>query len=222
MFGCIGRLIVLAVLIALGATAYVTRNHWEPAVRAKLGMRPPRRPLPITWDPITPAGAARARATLDSLNGPTGPAFVNVGAGDLVAYALEPIVRQIASAQPPGEPAAARSVDNLLLVRGHVRVADLGGEAALGALAGVLEGTQRIEIRGRVEVAQPGRASFVVTRIALGELALPGPLIGRLVQLIAPRTDKTTADEAVALALPAGIADVRLARGRVTLYKGGP
>ncbi len=40
MFGCIGRIVVLAVLIVVGAVGYVTRGYWEPKVRARLGWKP--------------------------------------------------------------------------------------------------------------------------------------------------------------------------------------
>ena len=40
MFGCIGRLVVLGVLLVAGAVAYFTRSSWEPTVRARLGHKP--------------------------------------------------------------------------------------------------------------------------------------------------------------------------------------
>ena len=217
MFGCLGRLVVLVVLLAAGVGAYVTRSRWEPTVRERLGIRP-RRVSSATWTPITAEGAARIRSALESLRRPSGPAFVSVQPGDLVAYAIEPVLQRLAT---DSAPPAARSAQNMLTVRGAVSMSDIGGAAALGALAGVLEGTQRIELTGRVEVPQPGRAVFIVTRIALGDLTLPSAVIGRVVQQIAPRTDKTQVEEGIALKLPAEVADIRFTIGRVTLYKGG-
>lgn len=217
MFGCIGRIAVVAVLLAAGAGAYVTRSKWEPSVRERLGIRP-RRVSSATWSPVTVEGAARIRTALDSLKRPAGPAFVSVRPGDLVAFAIEPVLKRLGTGAEP----AARSAQNVLSVRGSVAMSDLGGAAALGALAGVLEGTQRIELSGRVDVPQPGRAVFVVTRIALGELTLPSATIGRVVQQIVPRTDPTQVEEGIALVLPPEVADIRFSIGRVTLYKGGP
>ncbi|HVZ48870.1 MAG TPA: hypothetical protein VG916_08810 [Gemmatimonadaceae bacterium] len=216
MFGCIGRLVVLCALLLVGAVAYVTRDRWMPGVMAHL---PGQRVRAASWQPVTPAGAARARAAIDTLARPTGQAFVNVTPADLAAYALEPVLARLVPAGKDVAGPEARADVGLLLVRGSVRIADLGGAAALGPLAGILDGTQKIEVRGSLDVPQPGRAYFVVTRVSVGDLVLPGAAIGRVVQQIAPRKDKAQSEAAVLLALPASVADVRIRPGRATLYK---
>lgn len=227
MFGCIGKIVVLAVLIVLGAAAYVTRSAWEPRLRAKMGWTPKATAAAPTWEPLTPAGATRARAAIESFRRPSGPVFVNVTAADLASLGLEPAMRALSAAAPAGAtgttpptPAVeALAGENVISLRGNIRMADLGGAAALGPLAGVLEGTQRIEVRGRPVVVAPGTARFIVERIALGNLALPSAAIGRVVQRLAPRTDASAPAEAIALAVPREVADIRVTGGRVTLYK---
>jgi hypothetical protein len=233
MFGCIGKVMVLAVLVLVGAVAFVTRGWWEPKLRDRFGARPAAVAVAPVWEPATLEGAARARAAVESLRRPTGPVFVNVAAGDLVALALEPVIRSLASpaaAGPPRGGAAVRGPDtsrvaealageNVISIRGNVRMADLGGAASLGPLAGVLEGTQRIEVRGRPRVVEPGRAEFRVERIAIGSLALPSAAIGRVMRRVAPGAGASASAEAVALDLPRDVADIRVTAGRVTLYK---
>ena len=99
------------------------------------------------------------------------------------------------------------------LIRGTVAVKDLGG--ASGPLAGVLDGDQPIEVRGRFEVAAGGGTSFRVERIALKSLVLPSGAIGAVVRRLAPKADGA----AIPLALPREVADIRVTAGRITLYK---
>jgi hypothetical protein len=226
MFGCIGRLVVLGVLLALGCVAYLTRGTWEPKVRARLGMKPPVVAAKgAGWEPVTVAGAERARTELESFKRPSGPVFLNVKAADLVAYALEPAINKLdASATAKSgagtpAPVAAMATENEIAIRGSVSVGDIGDTKDLGPLGDMLKGTQKIEVRGRPEVDTPGHAHFRVDRIVVGELTLPSPLIGRLVQRLVPKADKSAADEVIALGLPREVADVRVTPGRVTLYK---
>lgn len=216
MFGCLGRLVVLCVLLVLGAVAYATRDRWSPQLMTRMSGR---RVAAASWQPVTPEGAARVRASLDTLRRPTGAAFVNVTPADLAAYALEPVLSRLVPAGKDVDGPAARADVGLLLVRGSIRMADLGGATALGPLAGVLDGTQRIEVRGSLEVPDPGRGFFIVTRVSIGDLVLPTAAIGRIVQQIAPRRDKAQAETAVALVIPSVVADVRMRPGRATLYK---
>lgn len=228
MFGCIGKVVVAALLIVVAAVGYVTRGWWEPRLRERLGVKPAAVASAPAWEPITRQGAERARVAIESFRRPTGPVFVNVKAGDLVAYALDPVSRGLSAGATTGTRsgtpdaalgAEALAGENVISVRGNVRMSDLGGAAALGPLAGVLEGTQRIEVRGRLEIPAPGSARIRVERIAIGNLVLPSAAIGRVVQRIAPRTDPATPAEAVVLTLPSVVADVRVTGGRVTLYK---
>jgi hypothetical protein len=212
MFGCIGKIVVLAILIVCGAVAYLTRGMWEPKLREKLGMKPAPVAAAPKWEPVTSEGATRARTAIDGFKRTTGPVFVNVGAGDLVAYAAGPIPKVLTGAE-------ALAGENEISVRGRVKMAELGGSTVLGPMAGALGGTQAIEVRGRLEVTAPGKGLLRITRIKIGDLVLPGALTGRVVQRIAAKQDNTLADEAFVLTIPAEVADVRVTGGRVTLYK---
>lgn len=219
MFGCIGKIVVLAVLIILGAVAYVTRSAWEPRLREKMGWTPKAAAVAPTWEPLTVAGATRARTAIESFRRAAGPVFVNTSAADLASLALEPVMRGLSAAGDSTSRPEALAGENVISIRGNIRMADLGGAAALGPLAGVLKGTQRIEVRGRPVVLSPGTARFIVERIALGNLVLPSAAIGRVIQRLAPRADASAPAEAIALAVPREVADIRVTGGRVTLYK---
>lgn len=212
MFGCIGRLVVLGFLLIVGAVAYLTRASWEPAVRAKLGLKPAAVAAAPAWEPITPEGALRVRTALDGFRRPSGPAFVNVHAGDLVAFALDSVMHAWRGDAGRAH-AEALAGENVVSIRGTIAVKDLGG--ATGPLAGVLEGDQPIEVRGRFEVAPGGGTQFRVERIALKSLVLPSGAIGAVVRRLAPKADGA----AIPVALPREVADIRVTAGRITLYK---
>jgi hypothetical protein len=82
-----------------------------------------------------------------------------------------------------------------------------------------MTGTQRVSFRGTPRVVSPGKATFHVDRIYIGQLMLSGPIVGRIMRQVAPRADAGQPAGTIALALPAHVADIRVTGGRVTLYK---
>jgi hypothetical protein len=149
-----------------------------------------------------------------------GPVYVNVRAGDLASYALDSVLRGLGGGVTAAE---ARASDDGLHLRANVRVSDLGDAKALGPLAGVLEGSQQLEVRGRFEVMKPGLGRYRVDRIRLKDIALPSAAIPPLLKRLAiPVRDTTVGPDAVPVRLPGEVADARVAKGRVTLYKAVP
>ena len=219
MFGCVGRIVVVAVLVVVGVVAWFTRGAWDPIVRAKLGLRPVVAAPAPAWEPVTAAGAGRVRAAIAGMQRHGGPAYLNVKAGDLVAFVLDSMLHTWSSATPGAAGAEAMAGENTVSIRGSLHMKDLGGAAALGPLAGMLEGDQPIELRGRLEVTADGRGLFRVERIALKDLVLPSAAIGPIVRRLAAGGGAPADLDAIALVLPAGIADIRVSRGRVTLYR---
>lgn len=226
MFGCIGKIVVLAVLIVVGAAAWLTRGIWEPRVREKLGMKPAITAAASApaWEPVTTAGAARARRAIETLKRPTGPSFVNVGTGDLVAHGLEPVMKFLgpAAERTRGDTTTvateALAGENTITIRGSVQLSELG-MLDLGPLGSALKGQQRITFRGTPTVSEPGKGSFTVDRIYIGEVMLAGPIVNTILRRMVPQADRSLPPAAIALNLAAEIADIRVTRGRVTLYK---
>jgi hypothetical protein len=221
MLGCIGRLGCLLVLAVAGAVGWITRDAWYPGLRARIGWAP--RAAVATapkWEPLTAEGSARARLAVGKLSLRNGPVFVDVAAGDLAAYALGDALRELGR---DSTAAAALARDERLYVRATVNVASLVDAKSLGPLSSMLGGRQEITVRGRLEVASPGHALFRVDRIAVKELQLPGPLIESIVARISPKDrDAATPKDAIPLRVPRELADVRVARGHVVLYKAVP
>jgi hypothetical protein len=221
MFGCLGRLGCLIVLIIAGAVGWFTRDSWYPKLRARLGA-----PLPVAtatvakWQPLTAEGSARARLAVGRLSAKNGPVYVDVSAGDLAAYALDPALREL-SRDSAGAEALVR--DDRLYVRATVNVADLADAKALGPLSSMIGGRQEITVRGKLEVVSAGHAQFRVDQIALKELQLPQALIEQIIgRLRTKERTPATPKDAIPVSVPMELADVRFAKGHVVLYKSVP
>lgn len=219
MFGCIGRVVVLLLLVVAGAAAYATRGRWEPRLREKLGVRPAATAAVPAWEPVTAAGALRVRTAMTEMRRPTGPAFINVNVGDLVAFAIDSAFSGRASGRSETKAAEALAGENTISIRTTVNMKDIGRGGALGPLGSLLEGDQRVEVRGRLELTGAGKGQLRVERVALGNLVVPSGAIGPLMQRLAPRKGSSGTGAVIAFSLPPEIADIRVAPGRVTLYK---
>jgi hypothetical protein len=221
MFGCRRRIGCLVILVAVVLAAWYWRGSWYPKVRARLHL-PRSAPALATarWEPLTPAGAARARVAYDRLHEQNGPVYVNVAPADIAALALDSVVRRLS---PSATNLEAMARDDRLYLRAQVSVADLGGATILGPLATMLEGTQELTIGGRLEVLKPGHAQFHVQDIHVKELSLPAAIIPKLLERLNARAgDTTIAPDAIPVGVPRELADVRVGKGRVTLYKSVP
>lgn len=186
----------------------------------KLGIRPVATTTAPAWEPVTAAGVARVRTAIATLRRPTGPAFINVQVGDLVAFAIDSAFRGTVSARREANGAEALAGENMISIRTIVNMKDVGGDGAFGPLGSLLEGDQRVEVRGRIELTGRGNGQLRIERMALGNLVLPAAAIGPLLQRIAPRKGTPGSTAAIAFVLPAAIADIRVAPGRITLYRG--
>lgn len=219
MFSWLFKLGCLALVLAAGALAWFTREAWYPRLRARIVASPPPA-SEATWEPLTAEAAARGRAAFARLTEPHGAVYVNVAAGDFAAFVLDSVLQRLAAG---ASDVAALARDDRLYLRGRVRVLDLGGAKTLGPLSGVIGGRQELTVGGRLEVLKPERAAFRVDEIVLKELRLPVAVIPRLVARVGAKDrDTTIGPEAIPFRVPRALADLRVARGRVTLYKNVP
>jgi hypothetical protein len=217
----------LLVLAACAAVGWFTRDTWYPRVRKQLHMAPPAATSPAVtavpaekWESLTRDGAARARDAIATLQKRSGRVYVDVAAGDFAAYAIGPAIQEL-SHDSVGAEAFAR--DEHLNVRAMVNVADLADATALGPLATMLNGRQQVTVSGRFEVLGTGRAEFIVDGLAFKELKLPSALIEKIVgRLEVKGRTAGMPKNAIPVMIPHELADVRIAKGHIVLYKSVP
>jgi hypothetical protein len=215
MFGCLRNLGCLALVVLVAAALWFTRARWMPLVAGD-------RAADVTtsegvWEPVSQAGAERARKAIGGLASREGPVFANLRPGDVASYVFLALAREL---PPSAQNVAATTIGDRLYVRADISLRDVGGAEVLGPLAGFLGERETIVFGGTFEVVRPGLAQYHVRELRLKELAVPSKMIPRLLQRIArgARPPGIAAD-ALPLVVPEQIGDVRVARGRVTLYK---
>ncbi len=206
-FGC------LLIILALGVGAW----YWYARVR------PAKTAAPTTvvsatklWQPITPADAQRGKAALQALSRPSGPVFANLTAGEVASYIFLVAAKQL---PPTLRGAEAAVIGNRLYVRSEVELKELGGSGALGALGALLGDKDSVTLGGTINMLGPGRGEFLIQEVKIGRLDLPSALIPRIVSRIKTGSREGVSSNGLPMTMPQYISDVRIANGKITLYK---
>ena len=208
--GCLARLGCLILVVCLGVAAWMTRAMWLPDMFRE---HPPV--AARAWQPVSESGAARTRAALDKLSQPRGPVYQTVSAGDVASLAFAETIGQTKGEVDSVE---ARIDGAAMLVRAQVATGSFRDK--LGPVAGIVKERETVELIGTFNMLQPGIGEFVVNRAMVGQVTLPAGMIPRLVREIdkRPRPEGVAAN-ALPLPVPTYVSDIRIANGKVTLYK---
>jgi hypothetical protein len=208
MFGCLRRVGCLLLILILAGGAYY---WWTVKVT-----RPGGTTTSGVWQPVTPADAAAGARGVASLQASTGKVFTNLTPAQAVAYLIEETSKQLPSSATDVQ---AMVSGDQLHVRAVLPLQELGGAKALGPLANMLGARDTVELAGRVDLLRAGMAQMHITKARVGSLNLPAAMIPRVVSQIRRESPPGIAADALALPLPPYIGDVRIANGKVTLYK---
>lgn len=218
MFGCLGRLGCLLLLAVLGLGGWYTKDLWYPKVRSVIVSSPPA--ASVAWHAITPDAAQAGERVAARLDDTGGPVFASFTPAEFSAWQLAPAMKILSSSAATPE---ASVQGDTLYVRANVAVSELGDPKQLGPLARMLDGKQPVRIGGQLSMVRPGMIGLRVTQVTVNELKLPRALIAKIAARIAvrERTDSLAAG-VIALPVPKRVADVRIANGRIVLYKAVP
>lgn len=211
--GCLSRMGCLALVIVIAIAAWLTSDRWLPRVTGH-GSSTAAGPV---WERITPQGAERTRRLLDQLSKPTGPVFGNLSGGDVASYVYQALARQL---PPSADSVEAAVIGDRLYIRASVRLQDLGGTSVLGPLAGMLGDREQMQFGGTFHVIRPQLAEYQVKDIKLRDFSIPAAMIPRVLR----QTERGSRPEGLSpdglpIVVPSYLGDVRIANGRVTLYK---
>ena len=211
--GCFQRIGCAVALAALCVVGWLTRDRWLPVV----GWHSTSTSSGPTWEPLSDAGAQRARAALAKLSQPRGPVFTNLSGGDVASYVYRELAKQL--------PASADSVEaavfgDQLHLRASVKLGELGGAAVLGPFAGMFGDRERIEFGGTFHLVRKGLAEYQIKSIRIKDFSVPAAMIPRIIKQIGrgARPEGLSPD-GLPLVVPDYVGDIRVANGRITLYK---
>ena len=222
MFGCFRRLGCLVLLLIIGVLAWFNRDRLEAIYRRYAGDVPPADTTAVAratggWEPLTGDKATRGQAAVQSLSTSNGPAFVNLSPGEASSYIFLAVAKQLPASS---EDITSRVKNDRLYVRANVALKDFGGAKILGPLGGLLGERDTVQLGGTINVLRPGEGEFLVKDVKIGSFPVPDAIIPRLIRRIRKgEMPAGISDGALPMKLPTYIGDVRIANGRITVFK---
>jgi hypothetical protein len=215
--GCLSRLGCLLVIAVLAVLAWLTKDRWWPRLTGHATSTASTGPV---WEPLTAQGAERTRQLLTRLSQPSGPVFGNLSGGDVASYVYQSLAKQL---PPSADSIQAAVIGDRLYIRASVRLQDLGGTSSLGPLAGMLGEREQMQFGGTFHIVRPQLAEFQVKDIKVRDLSLPQAMVPRVLrQTERGSRPEGLSEDGLPIVVPKYLGDVRIANGRVTLYKTVP
>ncbi len=223
MFGCFRRLGCLIFLLILGVVAWFNRDRLEAMYRRYAGGPPGIDSsavirAPGGWESLSTGKAAAGKKKVESLGVPrNAPGYVNLTPGEASSFILSSVTRQL----PLSTEQLTTSVKgDRLYVRGSMDLAAIGGKSMLGPLGAMLGSRDTVQLGGTIKVLSPGSGEFKVQEARVGSFPIPSALIPRLVgQMRKGTLPEGISPEGIPMKMPAYVGDVRIADGRLTVYK---
>ncbi len=199
-------------LAVLGAAAWFTRDRWLPRV---LGTHASSTVRGQQWEPLSDAGAARTRSALDRLSKPEGQVFETLTAADIASFALNALGKERANGV---DSVQAAVIDDQIRLRASVNPAAFSG--SLGMLGALLNAREPLEMTGTMHIVHPGLGELTIKSVKVRDITLPPTTIPQLLKQVLHGTrPEGVSENGLPMALPQYIGDVRVANGRITLYK---
>lgn len=210
--GCITRLGCLFVLAIVAVVGWFSRDYWLPRLTAH---RSTPAAATTVWHPLTDAGADSTRTALDKLSEPRGQVFQTLSPAAVAAY----IYREAAHRDPTSaDSVEAMASGDQLSIRALVSVSELGG--AVGNAVGIVHDRDRLELTGTLRLVKPGIGEYDVSEAKLHGLPLPKGMVESLINRFQPGPRTAGIDpNGLPLPIPHYVGDIRVANGKVTLYK---
>ncbi len=216
MFGCLRRLGCLVILLLIAGIWY-----WYARVEPSRGPKGTASSATKTWEPLSQPNAERGAQAVASLGQRSGPVFANMTGSEAASYIF--LAASKAALPPSAQNVSAAILGDRLYVRANVVLNEIGGKKVLGPLASLLSDRDSVTLGGTMNVIRPGLGQFMVQDVKIGRLDVPSPLVPRLVaEIRRGAVPEGIARNGFPMPLPLYISDIRIANGRITIYKNTP
>jgi hypothetical protein len=220
MKGCLKRAgCLLVIVLVLCVLWYWYVRAGRPTIKVTTtssGTTTVANSVPSGWQPLTPADAERGRAAVQSLGRQSGPVYANMTPAEAASYIFTVVAKQL---PPSAKNAEASVIGDRLYVRSDVDLKDFGGPKALGPVGMLLGERDSVKLGGNIRMLKPGLGEFLVQEVKLGRIDVPRTLIPRLLGQMKRKPVVGISPNGLPMVMPSYISDVRIANGRITLYK---
>ncbi|HZF73882.1 MAG TPA: hypothetical protein VEZ51_10650 [Gemmatimonadaceae bacterium] len=217
MRGFLRRLGCLIIILAIAAAAWYWYARVPTTTSATSTTIGSTTSTTSGWQPLTAADADRGRAAVQSLGRQSGPVFANLTAAEAASYIFTVVAKQL---PPSAQNAQAAIIGDRLYVRSDVELKDFGGSKSLGPLGMLLGDRDSVRLGGTINMLKPGLGEFLVQEVKIGKLDVPHALIPRiLTQMKRGKVVPGVSQNGLPMVMPSYISDVRIANGKITLYK---
>ncbi|SRR6266545_5662289 len=213
MFGCIRRLGCLVIILLLAGIWY-----WYARVEPSRSATRASVSTAAGWEPLSQPNAERGQRAVASLAQRSGPVFANLTASEAASYIFLAASKQ--QLPPSAQSIRSAIIGDRLYVKANVALNEIGGRKVLGPLADFLTDRDSVQLGGTMNVIRPGLGQFLVQDVKLGRIDVPSPVVPRLVAEIRRGViPPGVAQNGFPMPLPEYISDIRIANGRITIYK---
>lgn len=168
------------------------------------------------WVLVDSSDARIGQSALEKLKGRSGAVYANLTAEQAVSYLLYESGGYFPESY--GKISAMITGDTLH-TKALVSLQDFGGAKALGPIASMINVRDTVQFSGTVDLVSPGLAQFRVARASIHGMSIPKGAIPKLLSQFRDYTPEGLADDALPIPLPPYIAEIRIANGKITLYK---
>lgn len=216
MFGCLGRIGCLVLILVGGIAAWFTRDQWLHRVGFDSAASTRSADAAgVDFQPISNAAAERGSTAVGSLSEQRG--YVALSGAEASSWIVSRFTERI----PPGaEAVEAAVVGDRLELRAEVPLGDLGSVEGLGPLREFVGASERIRVSGRLEMVSPGLAQFRVERMRVRNWSVPPAVVPVLLREVW-RGDRPEglAPDALGIDVPDDVGQVRVEGGQVIIYR---
>jgi hypothetical protein len=195
VFGCLKRVLLLLVLLAVGGLVWWNRDRLRTEWNDLRGGSE-------SVQPATPVELAQlANQKLATLaDGPPPDRVV------LSSAELQSLLHTRFAGILPGyvDSATVELEDGRVHLRARVPTSELRQMSGLGQVASLLPDTTEIAVTGQLIPLDDGRVAIAVDQVSAAKIPLPRKLIPRIIRKIRPNADPGVPDDALVMPLPAG------------------
>ena len=155
---------------------------------------------------------------MTSLGQRSGPVFANLTPSEAASYIF--LAASKGQLPPSAQSISSAIIGDRLYIRATLALNELGAKKVLGPLAGMLSERDSVQLGGALKVIRPGLGQLLVEDVKLGALKVPSPLVPALVaEMRRGVVPQGVARNGFPMPLPDYISDIRIANGRITVYK---